>query len=117
MPQGWEIAMLLLAADEAPASSLPWWLPFAILLPLLYLIVLRPSMRQQKEQQDRLAGLKKNDRVETIGGIRGTVVVNEAGSDEVILRVDDNNGTRLHFRRDAIARVLTGEKADGKDSN
>ena len=51
--------------------------------------------------------LKKNDRVQTIGGIIGTVVSTKG--DEVTLRVDESNNTKLTLVRKAIQHVLTDQ--------
>jgi preprotein translocase subunit YajC len=52
------------------------------------------------------SGLKKNDRVVTIGGILGTVTMVQQGSDEVTIKVDENNNTKLRIKRSAIDRVV-----------
>jgi preprotein translocase subunit YajC len=51
-----------------------------------------------------LKGLKRNDRVQTIGGILGTVV--ETRDDVVVLKVDEANNVKMHFNRSAIKEVL-----------
>ena len=48
--------------------------------------------------------LAKNDRVQTIGGILGTVI--EVGDDSVTLKVDEANNTKMKVAPAAIARVL-----------
>ena len=57
-----------------------------------------------------LQSLKKNDRVRTIGGIFGTVI--EVKGDEVVLKVDEANNTRIHVSVSAIGKNLSvGEKS------
>ena len=58
-----------------------------------------------------LDNLKRNDRVQTIGGILGTVV--DVKDQEVSLKVDENNNVKMKFNRAAIKEVLV-EPADGK---
>ena len=60
----------------------------------------------------RINQLKRGDRIQTIGGILGTVV--ESREDEVIVKVDESSNTKIHFTRSAIHRVLDGEKAAAK---
>lgn len=87
-------------------------LPPLVLMGLFfYLFILRPQGRQQKTHKAMLDGLKKNDRVVTIGGIRGTVISVNREADEVVLRVDENAKLRMTFG--AIARV---EGDDAKKS-
>jgi preprotein translocase subunit YajC len=82
---------------------------------LFILLVLRPQQRQMKELKTALSQLKKNDRVVTSSGIHGTVV--QANSDEptISLRIDENSNTRIKINRDAIAQVVTEEKAKSGD--
>lgn len=98
---------------EPPFYANPWF-PIILGLAAFYLIMLRPQKNKDKARNARLANLKRGDRVQTIGGILGTVV--EAREDEVVLKVDETNNTKLKFTRSAIHRVLeedkTGDAAD-----
>jgi preprotein translocase subunit YajC len=80
-----------------------------MLLIVFYLMVLRPQKKEQKKRQDLLNNLKKNDRVVTIGGIYGTVMNAKRESDEVILKVDETNDTKIRVIYSAIARVIADE--------
>jgi len=73
---------------------------------LFFLLVAQPQRKQMKKQQQMLAGLKKNDRVVTSGGIHGVVVSANAGEPTVSIRIDDNSGTRLTINRESIATVV-----------
>ena len=53
--------------------------------------------------------LKKNDRVRTIGGIIGTVV--DIKGDEITLKVDESNNTKIRVAKDAIGKNLSKEKS------
>jgi preprotein translocase subunit YajC len=88
---------------------------------LLWLVVLRPAQRQERERKALLSQLKINDEVLTSSGIIGNVVkIKEkaggaAGDEDVItLRVDDK--TRIQVVRSSIARVhrASDDKADEK---
>ena len=54
--------------------------------------------------------LNKNDRVRTIGGILGTVV--DVRGDEVTLKIDEQNNTKIRISTSAIGKNLSQE---GKD--
>ena len=61
----------------------------------------------------QLRGVKKGDKVRTIGGILGTVV--DIRDDEVVIKVDEATNTKLHLVRSAISKVLAeGEEASKK---
>ncbi len=77
-----------------------------IVMPLIilvfYFLVMRPQNKKQKEAKKMLEGLRKGDRVVTIGGLRGTVVT--VKDDVVVLKVDDN--TKLEYSKNAVSTVL-----------
>lgn len=100
------------AAQPSPAGSMLF-----LLLPLVLLVALMVfgSMSQRKEQRRRrelLASVQRNDRVQTIGGVIGTVA--ELTDDEIVLRVDEASNTRVRFSRSAVQQVL--RKAGGASS-
>jgi preprotein translocase subunit YajC len=107
-------ALILLAEDPpagrqgSPMDTLIFLAP--ILLLLFYLVVLRPAQRRQQHDRDSLlTGLKKNDKVLTIGGIYGTVISVSDSEDEVVVKVDDN--TRLKMTKGSISKNITNEEA------
>ncbi|MBX3358748.1 MAG: preprotein translocase subunit YajC [Phycisphaeraceae bacterium] len=78
-----------------------------LMLAFLGFIIISSVMGQRKEKRKReamMSSLSRHDRVQTIGGIIGTIV--ELKSDEVILKVDENSNTRIRFSRAAIQQVL-----------
>ena len=77
---------------------------------LFYFIVLRPQKRrQERDRQEQLNTLNKNDKVLTTAGIYGTIVSVSDKEDEVTVKVDDN--TRLKMLKASIMRNLTREEA------
>ena len=78
---------------------------------LFFFIVIWPQQRQAKSQQlaheKALAGMKKNDRIITSGGIHGVII--QASSDEpvITIRIDENSGARMTVNRDAVVKVFT----------
>jgi preprotein translocase subunit YajC len=81
-------------------------LPWIMIGLLFYLMLLRPERRKRAELDRMLRSLKKNDRVITVGGIFGTVVQASQDADEVTLRIDESNNTRIRVLRSSISRVL-----------
>ena len=105
------------ATPAAPTTSTatppPFWAN-PIFLPLILMGIFlffssRTKKNQEKKVQDMLGNLKRGDRVQTIGGIIGTVV--EARETEVLVKVDETNNTKIRFARKAIHRVLEDETA------
>jgi preprotein translocase subunit YajC len=108
------LPLLLLPSSEGAAGTTgaaggasQWGI--LIVMPLIilvfYFLVMRPQNKKQKEAKKMLEGIRKGDRVVTIGGLRGTVVT--VKDDVVVLKVDDN--TKLEYSKSAVATVLKRE--------
>ncbi len=87
---------LLQNATPAAGSSASMWIMLLLVFVVMWLFMIRPQRKQQKELQNFRAGLKKGDKVVTVGGIYGEIVeVNEKTAlikvdGDVKLRVDKN---------------------------
>ena len=106
------LSLLLLQAEgAAPKNDGFIWviLPPLAIIAVLYLVMDSPQRRDRAKRDAMMKNLKKDDRVVTIGGILGSVANISQDGKEVTLKVDD--GTRIRFRRTAIAEVLSGEPA------
>ena len=84
------------------------WLLFGLCFLILYVFMIRSKKNTENQRKSMLDQLKKGDRIQTIGGILGTVV--EARDDEVVLKVDESSNTKIRFARSAIHRVLEPPK-------
>lgn len=92
---------------QPPASPLGNMNMFIVMGAVMVLLLGMSAFTGNKEKKKRaalLASIGRNDRVQTIGGVIGTVV--EMRDDEIVLRVDDNNNTRLTFTRSAVQGIL-----------
>jgi preprotein translocase subunit YajC len=98
------------AEGTGTAKPNPWlqMLPFIVIIIAMYLLLFRGPRRKQQEHQKMVSSLKKNDRVRTIGGIYGTVV--DVRQDDIVLKIDENNNTKIHIIPSAIGAVLSEEK-------
>jgi preprotein translocase subunit YajC len=97
-----------LLAAPAGGSSIPMLLPL-LLIPVLYLVMIRPQQKRQKQWQEMLGSLKTGDRVTTAGGIRGIIL--SIKDDAIIIRVAPDN-LKLEVAKTAIASVTTQESSD-----
>jgi preprotein translocase subunit YajC len=113
------LLILSQASQPAPAGAPPrsdmFWaqlVPIILMVGVFYWIMMRGGRKERQKHQEMLDGLKRNDRVQTIGGILGTVV--DVRDNEVIVKVDENNNTKMRFARSAIKEVMregpAGEK-------
>jgi preprotein translocase subunit YajC len=96
--------------QRQPTLFSPQLLFLVLLFVVMYFILFRGPRRQQQQQRQMVQSLKKNDRVRTIGGIVGTVV--EVRGDEVHLKVDEANNTKIWVSTSAIGKNLAEEKKE-----
>jgi preprotein translocase subunit YajC len=94
------------AAPVRPLSQTYSWI-FIIVIFVVMFMMFREPKRRQKQQQKMVQSLKKNDKVRTIGGIIGTVV--DIKGDEIILKVDEANNTKIRVIASAIGKTLESE--------
>lgn len=78
----------------------------AVIFVVMFLMFREPK-RRQKQQQKMVQSLKKNDKVRTVGGIIGTIV--DIKGDEIILKVDEANNTKIRVLASAIGKTLESE--------
>jgi preprotein translocase subunit YajC len=76
------------------------------LMAMFYFIVLLPDKRRRASEADRLASVKKNDRIVTIGGIHGVVSAIGEG-DTLTIRLDENGSNKMKIDRKAVARIVS----------
>jgi preprotein translocase subunit YajC len=78
--------------------------PLVLIFVVFYFLLIRPQQQKMKQHRQLLAGIRRNDRVLTGGGIIGTVtkVVSDT---EVIVEIAE--GVRVRMARGTIADVLT----------
>jgi preprotein translocase subunit YajC len=104
------------AGGEEGGSFIPLPYMFAGLALLFYFMILRPESRRKNDHRKLLEGLKKNDRVLTVGGIYGVVTNVQRESDRVTIKVDESNNTKLDVTFASIAQVIaeptSAEKTD-----
>ncbi|TSI03243.1 preprotein translocase subunit YajC [Lysinibacillus sp. BW-2-10] len=84
-------------------DTLTGLLPILIMFVAMWFILIRPAQKRQKATAQMQSGLKRGDRVVTIGGLHGEV---DAIEDATVTIIVEGN-TRMKFERQAIGRVIT----------
>ncbi len=79
-------------------------IPLILVIVIFWWIMSRGQRKERQRYADMLASLKRNDRVQTVGGVIGTVV--DVRDNEVILKVDEASNVKMRFTRSAIKEVL-----------
>jgi preprotein translocase subunit YajC len=73
---------------------------FGLMAVVFYLFMIRPQMTKAKEEKKFREGLKKGDRVVTIGGIHGKI----AEVKETTLLVEVGDGNKLKIEKSAVSK-------------
>ena len=76
------------AANAQAGGSMGFLLMIVLIFVVMWLFMIRPQQKKQKEIEKFRQGLKKGDKVVTIGGIYGTVV--EVKDKTLLIEVDQN---------------------------
>jgi len=80
-----------------------------LMLVMMYLILFRGPRKKQQQHKQMMQALAKNDKVQTIGGIIGNVV--DIKDDEITLKIDESNNTKMKILRSAISRNMSKDKS------
>lgn len=67
---------------------------------IIYFLMIRPKMQQEKRHRERVAQLKKGDEIVTAGGIVGKIV--HITDTELTIKSDE---ARLRVSRDRVAEI------------
>lgn len=83
------------------------WGPIVVMIAIFYFLLYRPQKKQQNRRRAMLDGLKKGDRVITIGGIYGTI--EELGDKSLKLKIAD--GVVIEVVRSSVNANVTQQEA------
>jgi len=78
---------------------------WGLMIVMMYFMMVRGPKKKQKQHTKMVESLSKNDRIRTVGGIIGTVV--EVKGDEVVLKIDESNNTKMRIAASAIGKNLS----------
>jgi len=83
---------MAIAAAAAPGAAqgqslIGMLLPFAVLIGVMYFMVIRPQKTQQKKREEMMAGLRKGNRIVSIGGLYGEIL--DIKDDVLLVNVSD----------------------------
>lgn len=92
---------LFLMGDPAQGGSMMSLLFMGAIFLVFYLFIIRPQSKKQKEIQNKISELKKNDKIITSGGI--IAIVNSIDEDTVLAEID--SGVKARFTKASIVDV------------
>jgi preprotein translocase subunit YajC len=74
---------------------------------VLYLVLIRPQQKRQKQHQEMVRSVGVGDDVVTVGGLHGEVI--DLSDTWMDLDVSGDKSTVLRFERSSLARVVRDE--------
>jgi len=87
-------------------------LPLILVFGLMILMQVFAGRKQKKQRAEMLSSLSRHDRIQTVGGLIGTVA--EVKDGEIVLKIDESTNTKVRVARAAVQTVL--KKASGAGS-
>ena len=106
--------LIILQTPAAPASGgsgMQSLIFLLLIFVVFYFFMIRPQMKKQKDAVKYREGIRKGDKIVTIGGIHGTIM--EVAETSMLVEVD--NGVRLRFEKTAVNMEATKALNAGKD--
>ncbi len=89
-------------AAVGQGAGLMEFLPFILMIVVLYFLMVRPQMKRSKEHRTMLEAIAKGDEVVTQGGIAGKVA--KVGDNFITLEIAEN--TEIQVQKQAIQLLL-----------
>ncbi|WP_047541212.1 preprotein translocase subunit YajC [Methylotenera versatilis] len=90
------------AAPAAPGGDLVSFLPILIIFVLFYFMLIRPQMKQAKQQKAMIEALKAGDEVATTGGVIGKIT--KVGDSFLSIEIAAN--TTINVQKHAVQTLL-----------
>ena len=102
-------------AAETAAAAPAWtqFVPFVVILAVMYFVIIRPQGKKQKETQDFLSSLKIGDQIITQAGILGRIT----SLSDLIVTLEIANQVQIKVLRSQIMMsqtALQSVKKEGK---
>ena len=100
--------LLLQAQAQGQPQGSAWsmWIMLLLVFVVMWLFMIRPQRKQQKEAENFRNSLRKGDKVVTIGGIFGEIV--EVNETTALIRVDGD--TKLRVSKNALQKDFTPQQ-------
>ena len=77
---------------------------FILMFVILYFVLIRPQIKEQKDKENMIANLKKGDRIVTRGGLLGKII-DFQGKNNEIATIDNNGGSKIKVLRQYLTLI------------
>ena len=78
---------------------------FILMFAILYFVLIRPQIKEQKDKDSMIANLKKNDRVITRGGIVGKIIEFQGKNSEYAI-LDNDTGSKIKILKRYVISLI-----------
>lgn len=99
-----ETLFLFAPAGQGGGGLSIFFIQMLAIVAIFYFLIIRPKVQQEKKHRERLAQIRKNDRVLTVGGIVGDVV--HIKDDLITIKSGES---RIVVQRDRVAEILSDD--------
>jgi preprotein translocase subunit YajC len=104
-------AVVPLQAAEPGGLDMSFFVVMGVIFLIFYVLVMRPQQKRQREHEEALKAVGKNDSVITTGGLHG--LVSETADDVLTLEIARIKGSPVRVKVQR-ARIESIVKADAK---
>ena len=91
--------------DDSMVSTL---VMFSLIILIFYFMILRPQQKRQKERNKLLEGVKKGDKITTVGGLHATVL----GVEEKTLLIQIADNVKVKLEKSAVSGVTRAAEGE-----
>jgi len=100
------------AAEEDTTPPPPIWknpqiIMLGVMFIIMYFLLIKGPKKKQKKHTQMVKAIQKNARIQTIGGIIGTVI--NVKDNEIVIKIDESNNTKMTISKGAVSKVLSDE--------
>ena len=78
---------------------------FLLMFIILYFVLIRPQMKEQKDKDSMITNLKKDDRVITRGGIVGKILEFQGKNNEYAI-LDNDTGSKIKILKRYVVSLI-----------
>jgi preprotein translocase subunit YajC len=95
------------APPPPPFYKNPQIIMLGVMFIIMYFLLIKGPKKKQKKHTQMVKAIQKNARIQTIGGIIGTVI--NVKDNEIVVKIDESNNTKMTISKGAVSKVLSDE--------
>ncbi|MBU1935901.1 preprotein translocase subunit YajC [bacterium] len=110
-----ELGAVLAQASKPGGNFLGSLFPLILIVLVMYLLLIRPQSKRQKQHRQMISELKPGDEVVTSGGVHGSIAGIREKQQTLLVKIADN--VKIEVDRASIGRVKTEQEKVGRTSD